>query len=50
MLPSDGDICPGVLVSGKQITHIADHGYFFYFSLQSDHDIKSTIQVLVQTF
>jgi hypothetical protein len=35
---------------GKQVTHIAGHGYFFYLNLQNDHDIKSRTQILVQTF
>ena len=43
-------ICTGVLIGASKLHTLQVMVKFCYFSLQSDHDIKSTTQVLVQTF
>jgi len=43
-------ICTGVLVESSRLHSLQFMVNFFYFSLQSDYDIKNTRQVLVHTF
>jgi len=40
----------GILVGARKLHTLQVMVNFFYFSLQSDRDIKSTTQVLVHTF